>query len=172
MSGRGSTIFSALHDNNLLVLKKLLDEGEDVNRQDSEDQERTILHKACMGRKPAAVKLILKYKPKLDLKDKSLFGQTPLHYSCGRGDLESVRLLLENNPDINIGDNANETPLYYASDNNHLDIVKLLLDRGANPNIVNRYFYCYTGRRLVRLLKCWLPLGRTLTLQTSLTTPH
>lgn len=122
---------------NLPLLEKLLNEGEHVNREDPSDKTRTILHKACIRRKPAAVKLILKHKPNINLKDE--YGSTPLHYSCRRGDLESSILLLDTHADVNAVDSNNRTPLYLATYESRLHIVKLLLNRGADPNIVDHY---------------------------------
>ena len=51
------------------------------------------------------------------------------------GDIENVKLLLDNGIDINIRDRFGGTALNLASSGDHTDIVRLLLDRGANPNI-------------------------------------
>lgn len=126
-------IFSALRDNNLALMEKLLDEGHNVNTQDSDG--RTVLHKACDDCNPAAVKLILKHKPQINSMDKE--GRTPLHYSCVRDDMDSVVLFLNSGADVNIADNLHQTPLYLATDNNHIDLVKLLLSSRADPNIVD-----------------------------------
>lgn len=135
-----SDIFSALKNNDLSHLEKLLHDGEDVNKQDSRDWNRTILHKACVSKNSKAIKLILQYKPKINIKNK--FGQTPLHLLCISGDVECVGLLVNHQGvDINLGDIHYQTPLYLATENNRLDVMKLLLEHGADPNIVTSHSY-------------------------------
>lgn len=132
---RMSSIFSALRDNDLFRLQKLLDEGKNVNKRDPDDDKKTILLKACERRNTEAVKLILKYKPNINKKD--TWGQTPLHKACINGDIDCAVLLLHHQKaKVNAGDNLNLTPLYLATRNNHLGVIKLLLGNGANPNIV------------------------------------
>ena len=55
----------------------------------------------------------------------------------GDGDINHVRLLLDEGADINIQSGAGWTALSYAASNKRVDIVKLLLERGADPNIPN-----------------------------------
>lgn len=131
-----AAIFHALRDNNLLLLEKLLEEGHKVNSRDPNDDHRTVLHKACIECNPAAVKLILKYNPKINLKDK-LFRRSPLQDSCFCGDLESVVLLLDSGADINTRSINNHTPLYQATRKDHLKVVRVLLSRGADPKIID-----------------------------------
>lgn len=129
-----SAIFHALRDNNLSLLKEQLDKGEDVNKQDASDKNMTILHKACIKCNLVAVKLILKYKPVINTKDRS--GCSPLLDSCVVGDLDLVGLLLDNGAHINVVDDYRRTPLYWATREDDFELVKLLLSKGADPNIV------------------------------------
>lgn len=130
-------IFDALKDNNLNLLDELLQKGQNVDAVGSRGQ--TLLHRASFDCKTAAVKLILKHKPNVNLKDKD--GQTPLLFSCSKGDLDSVVSLLERKANVNIGDNNNHTPLFEATRNNHLEVVKVLLSHGADPNIVTSAYH-------------------------------
>ena len=66
-------------------------------------------------------------------------GQTPLIFASGNGDLEIVKVLLENRANINKTDAKGGTALMFASANNYPDIVKLLLTRGANVNAVDSH---------------------------------
>ena len=61
-------------------------------------------------------------------------GNTPLHIASSYGDINKVKLLLEQGFDIDIQNDLDETPLYLACKNEHTQIVKLLLEHGANPN--------------------------------------
>ena len=59
-----------------------------------------------------------------------------LHEACFGGDLEQIKLLINNNMDINQFNKYGYTPLYLSCMFGHLEIVRLLLDHGA---IINKY---------------------------------
>lgn len=61
-------------------------------------------------------------------------GNSPLHIASSYGDVNKVKLLLEQGFDVDIPNDRDETPLYLACKNEHTQIVKLLLEHGANPN--------------------------------------
>lgn len=54
-------------------------------------------------------------------------GSTPLHFACGNGYLEVVRLLLRHGVEANLATNKGWTPIMITCAAGHLDIVKLLL---------------------------------------------
>jgi uncharacterized protein len=53
---------------------------------------------------------------------------------CRRGDVATVRRLLEESSDVNQIDEAGWTPLMNASAAGHLQVAALLIDSGANIN--------------------------------------
>lgn len=61
---------------------------------------------------------------------------TPLHAAAGRGDVDTVRRLLENGADPNDRNMATDqmTPLHAAAAKGHLETARLLLDNGADPD--------------------------------------
>lgn len=61
-------------------------------------------------------------------------GGTTLSWAAFIGHLETVKLLIDNNADVNIKSVDGKTPLMEASWNGHIAIVKLLLDKGADIN--------------------------------------
>ena len=62
--------------------------------------------------------------------------RTPLFYAIRGGHLETVRLLLEHEADVNWLDENNISPLIYAvQHNSHIPVVKVLLDKGADPTL-------------------------------------
>ena len=66
-------------------------------------------------------------------------GWTPLHEACNQGNLEIVRLLIENNADMNALGYQNNTPLHEAALNTKYDCCKYLLEMGANKSIRNQF---------------------------------
>ena len=107
----------------------LLDRGADVNAQD--DKGSAVVHYAVSS--PEWTKLILSRNPNLELQDRD--GNTPLITAAGsRGDIESVRLLLQAGAEVNETAPAGRTPLMAAITSGDLDKVRLLLEHKADPN--------------------------------------
>ncbi|CAK4239263.1 unnamed protein product [Aphanomyces euteiches] len=68
-------------------------------------------------------------------------GNTPsneeqLIQAAASGDLNNLRVLLENGADITFADTSRETALHAASRNGYLDIVKELIARDAPHDLV------------------------------------
>ncbi len=65
--------------------------------------------------------------------------QTPLTAAAQYGQVEVVRLLIDNGADPNLHDGGSEfpqqTPLATAAAQGHLDVCRVLLEAGANPNL-------------------------------------
>jgi ankyrin repeat protein len=62
---------------------------------------------------------------------------TLLHYSCEHGLLNSVKLFLEQDVDIECEDNEGQTPLSLAATHGHFKVTALLLENGANADFQN-----------------------------------
>ena len=61
-----------------------------------------------------------------------------LHDAATMGDVESVKLHLEQGSDPNRKNSSKFTPLHIAAQRGHAEIARLLLDNGANPNANKR----------------------------------
>lgn len=62
-----------------------------------------------------------------------MYGTTPLHFACRRGNTEIGRLLINQcEIDINASDNANATPLHQAAIIGDSEIGKELIKHGAD----------------------------------------
>ena len=72
--------------------------------------------------------------------DRRLAGNTAAFFdACGRGDVEAVRALLDQDPDLvratnPAADHAGWTGLHTAAQQGQLDVARLLLARGVDPN--------------------------------------
>ena len=84
------------------------------------------------------VRVLLKYKARMDVKDNQMLDtMTPLHNACYRGRVEIVKLLLDNNDDIeSVTERGQVTPLGWAAWSPSREVMKLLIDRGANLNVL------------------------------------
>ena len=72
-----------------------------------------------------------------DINKSDNYGWTPLNSATNIGQLEIIKLLIENGADIHKADNDGWTPLYSAVDKGHLEIVKLLIENGADINEIS-----------------------------------
>ena len=74
--------------------------------------------------------------------------------AAGRGDDDSVKLLLSKGAEVNAADYRGYTPLMHAAqyDRDALDVVRLLLDYGANANVIaeGQTAASIAARRLLR----------------------
>ena len=61
-------------------------------------------------------------------------GRTALMIASEKGQLEIIKLLIQNNADINAKDNKDKTVLMYASKTNSSEIIQLLLNSNADLN--------------------------------------
>ncbi|WJS96728.1 ankyrin repeat domain-containing protein [Flavobacterium johnsoniae] len=73
-----------------------------------------------------------------NLTEISTYLSSPLHVAICKGDVESVRKIIEYGADVN-KIIRNMTPLMLAARYNHVEIVKILLAKGALPSIENEH---------------------------------
>ena len=66
---------------------------------------------------------------------KKIFGWTPLQLAAQKGDVNQVRILLDQGYDVNQKGYKNTTALPIAIEGKHLTVVTLLLERGADVNV-------------------------------------
>ena len=59
---------------------------------------------------------------------------SPLISAANKGDVQTVRRLLDTGANVHEKDIQGRTPLMRATENGHTHVVKTLLERGANPN--------------------------------------
>ncbi|QBB84304.1 hypothetical protein DEJ70_06355 [Wolbachia pipientis wAlbB] len=58
-------------------------------------------------------------------------GWSPLHMAAGNGHYNVVKLILDNEADIDVAMTNGRSPLHMAAQNGHYNVVKLLLEHGA-----------------------------------------
>ncbi len=64
---------------------------------------------------------------------------TPIHEAATAGEIETVRNLIDDNPELlNAPDDIGGLPIHAAASNGHLEIVRLLLDRGVQVDAPDR----------------------------------
>lgn len=172
--GDGTALRMAASGGHHDVVKLLLDRGADVNARDQEGL--TALIKAAWGSHPEVVRLLLDKGADVNTKDN--YGWTALTWAVDLrygepdldlvkllkdrgakmtltaaaclGDLKEARRLINAGVDINAQGENGTTALMCAAQAGHLEVVKLLLDKGADMNIKNQGYYCWTALDLAR----------------------
>lgn len=132
-----SLLHKALQQNNLEVIKKLIEYGADYsNRNKSRPRGFTVLHEFQIV--PNASTPILEYFIGIncDINATDDFGLTPLYYAVVNSEIVNIYVLLKNGADISIRDADGDTLAHIVCYNGELDILKMLLDFGAGNQLL------------------------------------
>ena len=120
-------------ENNLAIVKKLLQTGLDPNERD--ENGASVLHDAATSnRNPEVIKTLLEAGADPNLANNH--GWTPLHCAAASAQTpEVIAALAEGGADVNRTGNIGETPLQIAvTFNPNVAITHALIDAGAQPN--------------------------------------
>lgn len=124
-----SLLHKAVYQNNLDLIKKLIDIGIDVNAQDIDGS--TALHVASYEYGSDVIQCLL--DAGADVKIFNRFRQTPILSAILGDNLEAIQLLLNAGSSLDEQDWDGDTALSCAIGNP--DLLQFLLDAGANPNL-------------------------------------
>ncbi|KAJ6228316.1 no mechanoreceptor potential c [Anaeramoeba flamelloides] len=118
----------ACQNGSLEIVKTLLDHQASIHYCDPKDGFSAIF--IAIENRHSNIFLEL-FNRKADLHSVNFYSETPIHIACQVGDLEIIKIMIENNVDFDIQDENEMTPLMVAAENDHEEAVKLLLDHGA-----------------------------------------
>jgi hypothetical protein len=118
----------ALQNDNLNVVKKLIENGVDINLKDGYGNTALIL--ASQRGHLEVVKELIKNGADINLQ--SYIGYSALIYASSFNHLEIVKELIKNGADVDLFDSGEETALMHASQNGHPEVVNELLKNGAD----------------------------------------
>lgn len=108
------TLASAIICNKIEIVKILLDKGADV---DNNDKNLTPIHYAVKSRNEIYIELLLNYGGNINLRTHKC-NDTPLLFAVKNMSTSNIiKIILENNANINFFDDNNHTALYYVIDN-------------------------------------------------------
>lgn len=83
-----------------------------------------------LAKKEAVISHLLRKGASPHIRDRD--GASPLHYAVQVGAMQTVKLLLKYEVDVNAADNEGWTPLHIAVQSRNRDIAKVLLVNGAD----------------------------------------
>ena len=144
------SLINAISKLDISEVKKLLDEGADVNYISKYDE--SPLSSFLMGYyddvedgeiledKFNIAKLLIDYGADVNHKNSYDGNQGPLTYAVLGNDTNLVDLLIKNGAEVNAISSHGETPLIAAikDGNNNNDVIRLLLERGSRKNIKDK----------------------------------
>lgn len=110
------------------------------------------VHEAAKNGDIVSLRNLLQDQSLLYSKDEQ--GKTPLHWAVGKGQLEAIRVLLdEYHVKVDVTNDNDGTPLHVAASQAQSKAAKMLLERGAMVNARAKdgatplHFACFKGRK-------------------------
>ena len=96
-----------------------------------------LIHIACQYGRNCVIEFLLQ-DCGCDASARTSDSKTPIHYAALGGNLQTVKLLIQNSCDPMSRDDNNVIPLFSASANGHIDVVKYFIEElGCDPNFPN-----------------------------------
>lgn len=140
---KNSTVFKALDEGSLEVLKKYLAQKGSPNLTDEEGY--SLLHRACMvgasrDQETSQEEVKLLTEAGADVNQRAPGEQTPVMTAVQTGDQDLVQLLLDAGADLTLVDSQGRNALMYAPADN-LELWKLLVDKGCDVNLISNENY-------------------------------
>jgi uncharacterized protein len=105
------------------IIKILFEKGVPINKQDNDG--RTALMYASTGPFPATIKFLLDKKAEINIADK-VEHFTALMHAASEGQLEVVKILMENGADATLKDIDGDTAESFAVQNKHPEVAQYL----------------------------------------------
>lgn len=89
--------------------------------------------KACQNGQKGVVESFLK-RGGIHINRVDNNGLAALHFACGKGSRDIVKILIANGADVSLASNRGITPLHMAAKTGNKDIIKMLVEQGADIN--------------------------------------
>ncbi len=116
-------------DNNLEIVKMLVEAGANINQKNKENGKTALMYAASLGYLEVCEYLISQKEILINAKDKE--GKTALMHAVANARLDIVKLFIDKKANINARTNTEESALSIAMKIGRPEIVKLLKENGA-----------------------------------------
>jgi len=117
---------------------RLLPQGWNLDLWNKDEQGRTLMHLAAEQGLSATLEVLIQLNMSPAIRDYTR-GEIPLHAAARSGDADSIRVLAEEFPGLEILDKEGHTPLHvallYKAREGNLVTVKALLEAGSSPQM-------------------------------------
>lgn len=138
-SNLDAQLIDAIKDEDLEVVKKILEQGASPNTKEDDVVGLSVLMMAACQANPEIVQLLLDAGADVFTADKKS-GATALHKACQGGDLKVAEMLLNAGAFVDaVTPTMGHTPIMDALWYRWPDIVRLLVERGANLHLSTHY---------------------------------
>lgn len=124
----GGNLLCAIEENNLLLLKEIIQDNPDQAKLRDADGWTPLAYASRFGR-TEIVDFLIRLKVEIDSRDNHQF--TPLHQAAAFGHLDVVKLLVRSGADINSRTEGGVTPRRLADSNGHSVVAEWLSENGA-----------------------------------------
>ena len=155
MSGLPKLVF----ENNKDEIVSLLQQGADVNEQDSNGH--TALYCACRYNRTEIVEILL-HNNNINVNLQSNSGMSPFSSACWNNSYECALLMLQDpRVDINLANNIGWSPLMRAGYTRNTELVQLLISFGRKIDIHKKTTKDYTDKIIMSLKMSVIKSGST-----------
>ncbi|KAI2472567.1 putative ankyrin repeat protein [Annulohypoxylon bovei var. microspora] len=125
----GTALYVAVVENHLDVARLLLEYEPKPDLGVTPTGQAMLMIQAIYTKNTELVSLLIQHGAEVDFVDPSCsFSKTPLSRACMKGDLEMVKLLLENNAGINYTGGKSDAPLFTSLYENSPKVAEFLLE--------------------------------------------
>jgi ankyrin repeat protein len=132
-------LLSATREGDYEKVKKLIEEGADVNMKDWIGW--TPLHLACWwDHKDYESIMILLIEKGANVNAKDNYGNTPLHLTAIQGYTRRGELLIKRGADVNAKDKIGRAPLHRVAEKNYKEFGEMLIKNGADKNAKDIFY--------------------------------
>jgi ankyrin repeat protein len=125
-------IYNAVRNEEIGTVKKLLDEGVDVNTRGGRPG-RTLLHAAIFKNNASLIHLLIERGADVQAQDR-YSGKTPLHLAACANHVHLCKIFIEAGAEIDVRSKGGLTPLYSAVHKGQLEAAEYLIKNGADVN--------------------------------------
>jgi len=166
----GTPLHMAARANHVEIIKLLLQAGTDVNIRSGKNQVDTIgytpLHSACEAGRFEAAECLIQAGADVNMKETETGDElTPLILAVQEGHLNIVKLLLDNNADVNLSTKYGIYPIDFAagfrSEEGSFEIVSLLVEHKAKLDLKVTPLICVQGKDTSKIYSFLVKSGAT-----------
>ena len=126
-------IMVAASQGHIDTVKYLASKSAELDLKDKNDQ--TIIHLAAQNNQDAVIEEILNLESTptdFMVNENDQLDNTPLHLACAAGFLDTVKVLIEHEAQVDNKNEDEKTPFHMAAENGHVEVVEYILSKDKN----------------------------------------